>query len=124
LRRTGILNDETTAQFKHLLENETENLSLHQEESCNVISFLRRAFLRRFPDIKIISTAETEIKTIIHSLKAKNSSGYDGITSKSLRVCASQISYPLTRIYNHSLLTEIFLNCFNSKTTLQKRRQN
>jgi hypothetical protein len=36
--------------------------------------------------------------------------GYDGIPSKISKVCASQISYPLTHIYNHSLLTGIFPN--------------
>jgi hypothetical protein len=83
----------------------TENLSLHQEESGDVISFLKKAFPRTFPGIKTISTNEIEIQSIIHSPKAKNFSGYDGITSNILKVCASQISYPLTHIYNHSLLT-------------------
>jgi hypothetical protein len=59
----------------------TKNLSLHQEESY-VISFLKKAFPRKFPGMKTIPTTETEIKSIIHSLKAKNSSGYVGITSK------------------------------------------
>jgi hypothetical protein len=86
-----------------------ENLSLHQEES-NVILFLKKAFPRKFPGIKTIPTTKTEIKGIIHSLKAKNYSGYDGITSKILKVRASQIAYPLTHIYNHSLLTGIFPN--------------
>jgi hypothetical protein len=49
----------------------TENLSLHQEESGDVISFLKKAFPRKFPGIKTIPTNETEIKSIIHSLKAK-----------------------------------------------------
>jgi hypothetical protein len=88
----------------------TENLNLHQEERGDVISFLKNAFPRKFPGIKTIPTTETEIKNIIHSLKAKNSSGYDGITSKILKVCASLISYPLTHICNHSLLTGIFPN--------------
>jgi hypothetical protein len=88
----------------------TENLSLHQEES-NVISFLIKAFPRKFPGVKTIATTKTEIKSIIHSLKAKNSSGYEGITNKILNVCASRIGYPLTHIYNHSLLTGIFTNC-------------
>jgi hypothetical protein len=87
----------------------TEDLSLHQEES-DVISFLKKPFPRKFPGIKTIPTTKTETKSIIHSLKAENSSGYGGITSKILEVCSSRISYPLTHIYNHSLLTEIFPN--------------
>jgi hypothetical protein len=72
--------------------------------------FLKKAFPRKFPGIKTIPTTKTEIKSIIHSLKAKNSSGYDAITSNILKVCASWISYPLTHIYNDSLLTGIFPN--------------
>jgi hypothetical protein len=69
-----------------------ENLNLHQETKDDAISFLKNAFPRKFPGIKTIPTTETEIKSIIHSLKAKNSSGYDGITSKVLKVCVSLIS--------------------------------
>jgi hypothetical protein len=53
---------------------------LHQEVKGDVISFLKEAFHRKFPCIKTIATTETEIKGITHSLAAKNSSDYDGIT--------------------------------------------
>jgi hypothetical protein len=49
-----------------------ENLSLHQEESGDVTSFIKNALPRKLPGIKIIPTNKTEIKSIIHSLKAKN----------------------------------------------------
>jgi hypothetical protein len=58
------------------------NLNLHQEVRGSAISFLREAYPRKFPFIKTIPTTETEIKNVIQSLKTKNSSGYDGITSK------------------------------------------
>jgi hypothetical protein len=80
------------------------------QEIADAISFLKSAFSRKFPGIKTIPTTEAEIKSIIHSLKARNSSGHDGINSKILIVCASLISHPLTHICNHSLLTEIFPN--------------
>jgi hypothetical protein len=48
-----------------------ENLDLHQETRGDAISFLKNAFPRKFSDFKIIPTAETEIKSVIHSLKAK-----------------------------------------------------
>jgi hypothetical protein len=83
---------------------------LHQQARGDAISFLKDAFPRKFPGIKTIPTTETELKSIIHSLKTKNSSGYDGITSKILKVCASLISHPLTHICNHSFLTGIFPN--------------
>ena len=43
-----------------------------------------------------------------HSLKPKKSSGYDDITSKILKVCASLISHPLSYIYNHLLYTGLY----------------
>jgi hypothetical protein len=72
------------------------------------ISFLREAIPRKFPHMETIPTTETEIKSMIHSVKAKNSSGYDGITNKILNICVSLISHPLTHTCNHSLFTEIF----------------
>jgi hypothetical protein len=77
----------------------------------DVISFLKEAFPRKFPHTKTIPVTETEIKIVIHSLKAKNSSGYDRITSKIIKVCASLISHPLTHICNHPLFTGIFPDC-------------
>jgi hypothetical protein len=41
-----------------------------------------RIFPRKFHGIKTIPTTENEIRNIIHSLKAKNLSSYDGLTSK------------------------------------------
>jgi hypothetical protein len=51
----------------------TENLSLHQEGNDDVISFIKKGFLTKFPDIKTIPTTENEIESIIHFLKRKNS---------------------------------------------------
>jgi hypothetical protein len=101
----------------------TKNLSLHQGESGDVISFLIKACPRKFPVIKTIPTTKTEIRSIIHYLKSRNPSSYDGITSRIFKVCAPQISYPLTHIYNHSLLIGIFPNCpkFSMVRPLQKR---
>jgi hypothetical protein len=91
-----------------LILTTSENLNLHQEVRGDAISFLKQAFPRKFPGIKIILTTETEIKSIIHSLRAKHSSGYDRIKSKILKVCTPLINLPLTHICNHSLFTGIF----------------
>jgi hypothetical protein len=74
----------------------------------DALSFIWDAFPVKFPDIKIIPTTKTEIKSIIHSLKSKNSSGYDEITSKILKACSAVISSPLAHICNHSLYTGAF----------------
>jgi hypothetical protein len=91
----------------------TENLNLHQEVRGDAISFLKEAFPRKCPGIKNISTTATEINSIIHSLKAENASGNDGITSKILKVCAYLISLSLTHICNHSLFTGFFADHLN-----------
>jgi hypothetical protein len=48
----------------------TEGLKLEVRNE-DPISFLKDAFHVKFPAIKIIPTTETEIKSIIHSLKSK-----------------------------------------------------
>jgi hypothetical protein len=65
-------------------------------------------FSCKFHAIKIVPDSKAEIKSIMLSLKSKNSSGDDEITSKILKACASFISRPLSHIYNHSLYTGIF----------------
>jgi hypothetical protein len=49
--------------FSAFFWQSAENLSLHQEESGDVISFLKKkAFPRKFPGIKTIPTTETDKK--------------------------------------------------------------
>jgi hypothetical protein len=55
----------------------TENLNLNQEVRGDAISFLKEAFSRKFHGVKAIPATEAEIKSMIYSLKAKNSLGYD-----------------------------------------------
>jgi hypothetical protein len=49
-----------------------------------------------------------EIKDIIKSLKSKNSYGYDGISTKILKLSMSLIVSPLIYVCNRSLSTGIF----------------
>jgi hypothetical protein len=71
-------------------------------------SSCRRVTELRGHRLKIIQITEAEIKSVIRSLKPKNSSGYGEINSKILKTCASDISHPLTFICNHSIYTDIF----------------
>ena len=48
----------------------------------DAISFLKDSFPRNIPSMELIPITAAEIKSIICSLKSKNSSGYDEITSK------------------------------------------
>ena len=58
--------------------------------------------------METISVSEVEVKTIIMSLKTKNSTGYDRIHNNTLKYCVHSISKPLTSVYNRSLTTGIF----------------
>jgi hypothetical protein len=53
-----------------------------------------------FPVMNCNLVAEEEITTAINKLKSKNSSGYDGITNKLIKLSRKQISKPLTYIIN------------------------
>jgi hypothetical protein len=94
--------------FNNFFLTVAEKLNTQKPEKGDAISFLKDSFPRNFTSIKIIPVTATEIKSIICSLKPKNSSGYDEITSKILKPCASTISLPLSFICNHSLQTGIF----------------
>ena len=56
----------------------------------------------------IIPVTEVEVRSIIKSLKSKGTSGYDGISSKILKQCASTVIKPLTYICNLLLSTGTF----------------
>ena len=58
--------------------------------------------------MEIIPVLEVGVKTIIMSLKPKNSTGYGGIPNKILKHCVRSISKLLTYRYNFSLTTGIF----------------
>ena len=94
--------------FTWTLLTTSEKLNRYKSEKKDSISFLKDSFPGNFPTINIIPIIEAEIKDIISSGKPKNSSGYEEITSKIIRSCASLISSPLNYIYNYSLHTGIF----------------
>jgi hypothetical protein len=58
--------------------------------------------------MNMILVTEAEIKSIINSLKAKDSSGYEEILSKILQLCGAQLSKPLSYICNKSISMDIF----------------
>jgi hypothetical protein len=58
--------------------------------------------------MQIVPITEGVIRSIISSLKSKNSSGYDEISIKILNLCRNQISRPLTYICNKSIIMGVF----------------
>jgi len=57
--------------FNSFLFSVAENLNLYQVVKEDAISFLKDSFPSKFHDIKIFTTSEAEIKSIILSLKWK-----------------------------------------------------
>ena len=58
--------------------------------------------------IKLDNTTTHEIDKVIHSLKCKDSYGYDKISSRILKISAPYVLTPLTYIFNKVLSTGIF----------------
>jgi hypothetical protein len=86
-------------------------LSIIVTESLNVQNVLfhfRDSHPRSFPPMNIIPVTEAEIKSISYSSKAKDSSGYEEISSKILKLCGTQLSKPLSYICNKSISMSIF----------------
>ena len=69
-----------------------------------------------FPNINLKSISTKEIENIIKSPKPKNSSGYDGISTKLIKICFPFISSPLTHIRKKSLSSGIFPDCLKYAT--------
>ena len=65
-------------------------------------------FHKPFLSIKFNKTSTKEIEKIINSLKIKESSGYDEISTKILKISAPFISSPLSYICNKSMLSGTF----------------
>jgi hypothetical protein len=63
--------------------------------------------------MKLRNSITYEIEKIIHSLKCKNSYGYDEILSRILKANTPYISSPLTYIFNKILSTGIFADRLN-----------
>jgi hypothetical protein len=60
--------------------------------------------------MNVIPVTEGETQSIISSMKAKCSSGSDGISTKILKICNLLISKPLCYVCNKSIQTGIFPN--------------
>jgi hypothetical protein len=80
-----------------------KNAVVHSAMSC-----LHTYFPNGFPKIKINPVTETEITRTTLSLKSKNSSGYNGISNKIMKLCRQQISKPLSYVINKSIFMGVY----------------
>lgn len=82
--------------------------SSHNIDNTTPHYYLLQSFKTPFPNINLKFSSSKEVENIIKSLKPKNSSGYDGISTKLLKISSSFISSPLTYICNKSISLGIF----------------
>jgi hypothetical protein len=58
--------------------------------------------------MQTIPITEGEIRSTSSSKKSKNLSGYDGISTKTLKLCGNQISKPQAFTVNKSIIMGVF----------------
>jgi Notch-like protein len=98
--------------FLSITENIIHDIEHNNKQGYNINKnpnyYLLNLFHKSFPSVKFKNTSTKEIKKIINSLKMKESSGYDEISTKILKTSAPFISSPLSFICNNSILSGIF----------------
>jgi hypothetical protein len=97
--------------FVSIADKNTENLESNTPNQGNImnpIKLMRKNFINHCPKINWSYTSTAEVNRIIKSLKSKNSSGYENIPVKILKMSASFILSPLTYICNKTLSTRKF----------------
>jgi hypothetical protein len=75
------------------------------------LHYLTQLFKNPFPNIHLKSVSSKEIKNIIKSIEPKNPSGYDGISTKLLKISSPFITSPLAHICNRSISSGTFPDC-------------
>jgi hypothetical protein len=81
----------TTAKSINTKQNK---LSSHNVDNTTPLHYLMQSFKNPFPNINIKSISTKKIVNIIQALKPKNSSGYDGISTKLIKISSPFISSP------------------------------
>jgi hypothetical protein len=80
----------------HLINSTQIVINIKHSDMDKTSTLLRNIKLDNTVQMEIIPVPEAEVKTIIMSLKPKNSTGYDGIPNKILKHCVHSVSKPLT----------------------------
>ena len=95
--------------FSSVAGNFIKNFSKNNNITYNdPLLYLRQKFSRPNSTIRFNNTTTHEVVKIIHSLKCKDSYGYDDISTRILKISAPYFLYPLTFILNKILSMGIF----------------
>jgi hypothetical protein len=84
---------------KNIIINQND-IVFHKHDNNTPLHYLLQSFITPFPNMNLKFVSSKEVENIIKSLKTKNSSGYDGISTKLLQISSSSISSPLTYVTN------------------------
>jgi len=98
--------------FWSITENILQDVRCTNKQGPNINKnpnyYLLNLFHKPFPSTKLKNTPPKEIEKIINSLKIKESSGYDEVSTKILNISAPFISSPLSYICYKSMLSGTF----------------
>ena len=101
---TNAFNTDFSSVAENYIKKSSENNHFnHKDPLISKSSLQETSFF-----LKISQHLTHEINSIIHSLKTKDSYGYDEISSRILKISAPHILSPLTHIFNKILCTGIF----------------
>ena len=93
--------------FNSHYSNTTASLGIKHNNKGNAMLYLYNSNLTTITQMVMTPVSELEVVNVLHSLKPKDSVGYDGISIKILKHCARVIIKPLTHILNCSLMSGI-----------------
>jgi hypothetical protein len=98
------------AYFSSVAENLTSknHFGMNPTKNNDPLTYLRQNFSQTFSSVRLNNTTSHEVDKIIHSLKRKDSYGYDEVSNRILKNSAPYILAPLTYIFNKILSTGIF----------------
>ena len=115
INNTLISNPSTIANaFNAYFSSVAENFTFKNYSGTNLpnnkdfLSYLRQNFKQNFSPIKLNNITTHEVNKIIHSLKCKDSYGYDEVSTRILKNSAPYILSPLNYIFNKIIVKGIF----------------
>jgi hypothetical protein len=99
--------------FLSITENILQDVRCTDKRGSNINKnpnyYLLNLFHKPFASRKFKNTSPKEIVKIINSLKIKESSGYDEVSTEILKISSPFISSPLSYIFNKSMLSGTLL---------------
>lgn len=90
------------------INTKQNKFSPYNVDNITPLHYLNQSFNNPLPKFNLKTVSTKEIKNIIKSLNPKISSGYDGISTKLLKISSPFITSPLTHICNKSISSRNF----------------